>query len=87
MEVDRDAVRLDVRKAYFGLQLARDSALLLKDARAQLDKAQVKLQAGVDSEEGDPIELLKIQTYIAEFEVREAEVARYIHVARDGSAD
>ena len=39
VEVDRDAVRLDVRKAYFGLQLARDGLALLADARAQIERA------------------------------------------------
>ncbi len=84
LEVDRDAVRLDVRKAYFGLQLARDSQLLLRDARTQLDKAQKRMEESVQREEGDPIELLKLQTYSAELEVREAEVERYLTIALAG---
>jgi outer membrane protein TolC len=84
LEKERDAVRLDVRKAYFGLQLARDSALLLKEARGQIDDALAKLQKSVDAEDGDPIELLKLQTFAAELEVREAEVARFVTVARAG---
>lgn len=84
LEKDRDAIRLDVRKAYFGLQLARDSALLLKEARGQIDQAMAKLQKGVDEDDADPIELLKLQTFAAELEVREAEVARFITVARAG---
>jgi outer membrane protein TolC len=84
MEVDRDAVRHDVRKAFFGLQLARDSDLLLKDVRTELDKAEAKLRESVEKDDGDPIELLKLQTYAAELEVREAEVQRYITVARAG---
>jgi outer membrane protein TolC len=84
LEKERDSVRHDVRKAYFGLQLARDSAELLKEARSHIDKAMARLQAQVDAEDGDPIELLKLQTYAAELEVREAEVARYIQVALSG---
>jgi outer membrane protein TolC len=84
VERERDAVRLDVRKAYFGLQLARDSQLLLKDARGTLDKATKKLEEEVESEEGDPIDLLKLQTYGAELEVREAEADRYIKSALAG---
>jgi outer membrane protein TolC len=84
VEKERDAVRLDVRRAYFGLQLARDSEALLKDVRTDLDKALKTLEQSVEREEGDPIELLKLQTYAAELEAREAEVQRYITIARAG---
>jgi len=84
VEKERDAVRLDVRRAYFGLQLARDSALLLRDVRKEIDKAATKLKEAVDADEGDPIELLKLQTYAAELEVREAEVERYTTIALAG---
>src|SRR6185437_4793680 len=57
-EVQRDAIRVDVRKAYFGLQLARDSLLLLKDVKSQLDKATSALQKQIDEGKGDPIDLL-----------------------------
>jgi outer membrane protein TolC len=84
VEKERDTVRLDVRRAYFGLQLARDSALLLRDVRKEIDKAAARLQESVDADEGDPIELLKLQTYAAELEVREAEVQRYTTIALAG---
>ncbi|TKD10462.1 TolC family protein [Polyangium fumosum] len=84
VEKERDAVRLDVRRAYFGLQLARDGALLLKDVRAAIDKAIGKMKESVEADEGDPIELFKLQTYTAELEVREAEVTRYTTVALSG---
>jgi outer membrane protein TolC len=84
VEKERDAVRLDVRRAYFGLQLARDSALLLRDVRKEIDKAAAKLEESVEADEGDPIELLKLQTYAAELEVREAEVQRYTTIALAG---
>jgi outer membrane protein TolC len=84
LEKERDAVRVDVRKAYFGLQLARDSQLLLKDVRAAIDKAQASLQKQIDKDEGDPIDLLKLQTYAAELDVRESEADRYVDVALAG---
>lgn len=84
LEKDRDAVRLDVRKAYFGLQLARDAQLLLKDARSNIDKALKKLEEDVAKEEGDPIDLLKLQTYSAELSVRESESDRYVRIALAG---
>jgi len=84
LEKERDAVRVDVRKAYFGLQLARDARLLLKDVRDAIDKAQANLQKQLDKDEGDPIDLLKLQTYGAELDVRESEAERWDHVALAG---
>ncbi|WP_437338119.1 TolC family protein [Sorangium sp. So ce394] len=84
VEKERDAVRLDVRKAYFGLQLARDSRSLLTDVRTEMDKALRRLEEQVEREEGDPIELLKLQTFGAELEARGAEVDKYISVALAG---
>ncbi|EYF04349.1 TolC family protein [Chondromyces apiculatus] len=84
VEKERDVVRLDVRKAYFGLQLARDGRLLLADVRVALKSALAKLQEQVDNEEGDPIDLLKLQTFAAEIDVREAEADKYIAMALAG---
>jgi outer membrane protein TolC len=84
VEKERDAVRVDVRKAYFGLQLARDSRLLLADVRSAIDKAQATLQKQIDKDEGDPIDLLKLQTYAAELDVRESEAERWVNVALSG---
>ena len=84
VERDRDAVRVDVRKAFFGLQLARDSQLLLKDVRSAIDKGQAALQKQIDKDEGDPIDLLKLQTYASEIDIRDAEVMRYVNVALAG---
>ncbi|WP_437930744.1 TolC family protein [Sorangium sp. So ce291] len=84
VEKERDAVRLDVRKAYFGLQLARDSRSLLTDVRSEMDRALRRLEEQVESDEGDPIELLKLQTFGAELEARGAEVDKYISVALAG---
>jgi len=84
VEKERDAVRLDVRRAYFGLQLARDGALLLKDVRREIDKAIGKMKEAVEEDDADPIELFKLQTYTAELDVREAEVVRYTTIALAG---
>jgi outer membrane protein TolC len=84
MEKERDAVRADVRKAYFGLQLARDSRLLLNDVHDAIGKAEKTLQKSLDKDEGDPIDLLKLQTYAAELDVRDSEADRYVKVALAG---
>ena len=55
-----------MRRAYYGLQLARDGKLLLGDARKQLGDAEAKLQEMITAAEADPIDLLKLQTFAAE---------------------
>lgn len=84
VERDRDSVRFEARRAYYGLQLARDALLLLKDAHNDIQKAINKLTEQVESEEGDPIDLLKLQTYASEIDVREAEAQRYVNAALAG---
>jgi len=84
VEKERDAVRLDVRRAYFGLQLARDSALLLREVRKAIKRAVDKVSEQVDNEDADPIELYKLQTYVAEIEVRDSEATRFSTVALAG---
>ncbi len=84
VELQRDLVRLEVRRAYYGLQLARDGKALLGDARNQLGDAEKKLQEKIDLSEADPIDLLKLQTFAAELSVRESEADRYVSVALAG---
>jgi outer membrane protein TolC len=84
IEKERDAVRADVRKAYFGLQLARDSLLMLKDVRKALDKAVAQLDAQVAEEKADAIEALRLKTYAAELEARESEAERWARIALTG---
>lgn len=84
LEKQRDAIRFEVRRAYFGLQLARDSLILLADARRQLNKAADKLEKAIEEDDGDPIDLLKLQTFAAELDVNEAEAQRFADQALSG---
>lgn len=77
----RNAVRIDVRRAYYGLQLARDGMALLGDAAERLDKALAPLQQKVLEGEGDEIDLLRLQTARAELDARRAEAQRGERVA------
>jgi outer membrane protein TolC len=79
LEVTRDAVRFDVRKAYLGLQLARDGLDLLGKAEKQIDDVIADLE-----EDGDPIDLLKMRTFRSELKVRRSEAEKYVRVARAG---
>lgn len=84
VEVTRDAVRLDVRKAYLGLQLARDGLLLLHDAQSEIDNAVADLKKKVDDDDADPIDLLKLQTFAAELKVRTSEAKKFVKVTQAG---
>jgi outer membrane protein TolC len=84
VEMERDAIRFDVRKAYLGLQLARDALDLLRDAQRQVDSALETLERKVASDDADPIDLLKLQTYAAELTARRSEATRFARVARAG---
>ncbi len=78
---ERNQVRLDVRKAYFGLLLARSSVDLLGEASSRLDKAIAKLAKQVEDGEADEFDLFKLQTYRAEVDARSAEAKRYESIA------
>ncbi|NUO49320.1 MAG: TolC family protein [Polyangiaceae bacterium] len=84
VEKERDLVRLEVRRAYYGLQLARDAKVLLADVKKSLSDAEKALEAKVEKDEADPIDLLKLQTFAAEVEVRESEADRFVASALAG---
>jgi len=84
VEVARDKVRFDVRRAYLGMQFARDALDLLKDAKGQLLDAEQKLEERVDEGDADPVDLLKLQTFSAELDARSAEAERFLRIAKAG---
>ena len=65
MEKSRQQMRMDVRHAYYGLQLARDAMYVIDDARGRLDKAiegiKDKIAKG-DTSVGD-VDRLRLETY------------------------
>ncbi|MCC6217677.1 MAG: TolC family protein [Polyangiaceae bacterium] len=70
---ERNAVEVDVRRAFWGVQLARDSLVLLADARRRVEKHRRRLVARVAEGEGDEVELLKVEMYSADLDVKESE--------------
>jgi outer membrane protein TolC len=77
----RNQIHLDVRKAYYGLQLARDGLLLLNEASEKLNKAVESLEKKVKDGDGDEIDLLRLKTAMAELEGRRAEAEKGQRVA------
>jgi outer membrane protein TolC len=77
----KNAVRLDVRKAYFGLQLARDASALLNEAADKLDGALEHLDHEVKAGNADEIDLFKLRTFRFELDGRRSEARRYEAIA------
>jgi outer membrane protein TolC len=77
----RNQIHLDVRKAYYGLQLARDGLALLDEASSKLEKAIGSLEEKVKTGDGDEIDLLRLKTAMAELQGRRAEAEKGQRVA------
>lgn len=67
---EKNEIRMEVRRAYYGVLLARDSRILLQRAMRRLDEYIVELQEKVKAGDADDIELLKIQMQRAELVAR-----------------
>jgi outer membrane protein TolC len=77
----RNQIHLDVRKAYYGLQLSRDGLALLEEASSKLEKAIGSLEEKVKTGDGDEIDLLRLKTAMAELQGRRAEAEKGQRVA------
>lgn len=84
IEVARDKVRFDVRRAYLGMQFARDALDLLGDVKRQLQDAEQALEEKVEEGDADPVDLLKLQTFTADMDARRAEAERFLRIAKSG---
>src|SRR5262245_38935772 len=72
LKKEQNDVKLSVRRAYYGVQLSRDSLALLREAVSRIDRYLVRLDRRVRDGEGDDIELLKLRMYRAELDARES---------------
>jgi outer membrane protein TolC len=74
-------VRMDVRKAFFGLLLARGSIRLVGDVIEKLDRAIEHVEKEIQADNADPIDALRLRTLRFELEGRQAEARRYETIA------
>lgn len=81
---EQNDVKLTVRRAYYGVQLARDALALLTEAAGRIDKYLGRLEKKVKDGDGDDIELLKLKMYRAELEARQSEATRQQAIALSG---
>jgi outer membrane protein TolC len=81
---EQNAVELSVKKAYYGVELARDSLDLVDDATKRIDKYIRRMQKDVAEGEGDDVQLLKMRMYREELDARQSEAAREERIAFAG---
>jgi len=81
---EQNDVKVNVRRAYYGVQLARDALTLLREAGNRIDKYLERLEKKVKDGDGDDVELLKLKMYRAELEARQSEAMRQEAIALSG---
>jgi outer membrane protein TolC len=72
----QEDVKLTVRRAFYGILLARDSLDLIRDAARRIDTYVERLAKRVAEGDGDDIELHKIRMYRAELDARESQARK-----------
>ncbi len=78
---EKNAITLDVRRAYYGVQLARDAIALMRDAESQVDKYLRSLEKKVKAGDGDEVTLYKLKINRAELTARHSEARQKEAVA------
>jgi outer membrane protein TolC len=73
-----------VRRAYYGVRLARDALALVKEGLDRLDKYIPGLARKVAEGDGDDIELLKLRMSRAELEAKHSEARKQEAIAMSG---
>ncbi len=84
VQKEKNQVKLDVRKAYYGVKLARDALALVRDALKQLDKYIPSLEEKVESGDVDEVDLLKLRLNRVDLEARESEARKQEAIALAG---
>ncbi|MBX3249205.1 MAG: TolC family protein [Myxococcales bacterium] len=87
-ELDRDRalaqLRFDVRRAYFGLQLALDVQQMIREGRGHLERAVRTLDELLEDGDADvnPMDRYRLRTALAEIEARASQTTRLETSAR-----
>lgn len=67
---EQNDIELQVRRAYYGVLLARDSRRLLGDVHVELEKGIERLEEKLKEGQGDETDLYRINMYLAEMDAR-----------------
>jgi outer membrane protein TolC len=84
VQKEKNQVKLDVRRAYYGVKLARDALALVRDALKQLDKHIPALEEKVENGDADEVDLFKLRLNRVDLEARESEARKQEAIALAG---
>ena len=73
---EKNELRLNVRRAFYGVLLARDARLLIAEALERIEKYAGQLEASVAQGDGDEIDLYKLKIYREELVARDSEARK-----------
>lgn len=79
----QDQVRLDVRRAFYALELALDAEQMISEGRARLDRAVQRLEERIANNDPDANEMdrWRMASTLAEVDGRQSEAERLQHVS------
>jgi outer membrane protein, multidrug efflux system len=79
MEKSRQQMRMDVRRAYYGLQLARDASYVIEDAKSRLEKGIQGIKDKIAK--GDPnvgdVDRLRLETFRQEVTAQSLQAPKF----------
>jgi outer membrane protein TolC len=73
VEKEKNNIKQDVRRAYYGVQLARDAMALMHEAESRVDKYLGTLEKKVKSGDGDEVAFYKLKISRADLTARHSE--------------
>ncbi|MFZ5894026.1 MAG: TolC family protein [Myxococcota bacterium] len=84
VQKERNDLRLAVRRAFYGVLLARDALLLVGEAVERVNKYTSSLEEKVEAGEADEIQLLKLKIQREDLLARESEARKQESIALSG---
>ena len=73
---EKNDLRLGVRRAYFGVLLARDALMLVREARERVEKYVKRLEEQVEKGDAEEVDLLKLKIQREDLIARESEARK-----------
>lgn len=73
LQKEKNNIKQDVRRAYYGVLLARDALALMSDAEERVDRYLVTLEKKVKAGDGDEVTLYKLKISRADLTARHSE--------------
>jgi outer membrane protein TolC len=84
IEKEKNNIKLDVRRAYYGVQLARDAMALMREAETRVDKYLGTLEKKVKTGDADEAAFYKLKMNRADLTARHSEARQKEAVALAG---